>query len=107
MKTISKFNKLNLSYLFATSTSSFAADKVTFQLDWLPGGDKAPVMLAFNKDFFAEQDLDVTILGGKGSTDAITKIATGTADIGSADIVALLVAKANDNVPVKNHLLSI
>lgn len=81
--------------------SAFAADKVTFQLDWLPGGDKAPVYVAVQQGFFADEDLDVTILQGKGSTDAITKVATGTADIGSADIVALLVAKANDDVPVK------
>jgi len=102
MKTISKFNKLSLALsILCASASSLAADKVTFQLDWLPGGDKAPVYVGVQQGFFAEQDLDVTILGGKGSTDAITKIATGTADIGSADIVALLVAKANDNVPVK------
>jgi len=102
MKTISKFNKLSLALsMLCASASSFAADKVTFQLDLLPGGDKAPVYVGVQQGFFAEQDLDVTILGGKGSTDAITKIATGTADIGSADIVALLVAKANDNVPVK------
>ncbi|WP_158107727.1 ABC transporter substrate-binding protein [Vibrio furnissii] len=91
---------LSLSLAFA-SASSWATDKVTFQLDWLPGGDKAPVYVAVQQGFFAEQDLDVTILQGKGSTDAITKVATGTADIGSSDIVALLVAKANDNVPVK------
>ncbi|MDV6252428.1 ABC transporter substrate-binding protein [Vibrio sp. EA2] len=102
MKTISKLNKLALSLsLLCASGSSLAADKVTFQLDWLPGGDKAPVFVGVQQGFFAEEDLDVTILGGKGSTDAITKVATGTADIGSADIVALMVAKANDNVPVK------
>ena len=73
MKTISKFNKLSLSLsLLLTSASSFATDKVTFQLDWLPGGDKAPVYVGVQQGFFAEQDLDVTILGGKGSTDAIT-----------------------------------
>ncbi|WP_245228439.1 ABC transporter substrate-binding protein [Vibrio mytili] len=102
MKTISNINKLALSVsLLCTSASSLAADKVTFQLDWLPGGDKAPVFVGVQQGFFADEDLDVKILGGKGSTDAITKVATGTADIGSADIVALMVAKANDNVPVK------
>ncbi|MBO0214981.1 ABC transporter substrate-binding protein [Vibrio sp. Vb2880] len=103
MKTpISHLKTLTLSLSLAcASASSWAADKVTFQLDWLPGGDKAPVYVAVQQGFFAEQDLDVTILQGKGSTDAITKVATGTADIGSSDIVALLVAKANDNVPVK------
>ena len=103
MKTpISHLKTVTLSLSLAcASASSWAADKVTFQLDWLPGGDKAPVYVAVQQGFFAEQDLDVTILQGKGSTDAITKVATGTADIGSSDIVALLVAKANDNVPVK------
>ncbi|MGP8306948.1 ABC transporter substrate-binding protein [Vibrio sp. YIC-376] len=102
MKNISKLNKLALSLsLLCASGSSLAADKVTFQLDWLPGGDEAPVFVGVQQGFFAEEDLDVTILGGKGSTDAITKVATGTADIGYADIVALMVAKANDNVPVK------
>ncbi len=85
----------------ATSANVFAADKVTFQLDWLPGGDKAPVYVAVQQGFFAEEDLDVTIKQGKGSTDAITKVATGTADIGSSDLVSVLVAKANDDVPVK------
>ncbi|MGB5123242.1 MAG: ABC transporter substrate-binding protein, partial [Vibrio fluvialis] len=103
MKTaISKIKTLTLSLSLAcASASSWATDKVTFQLDWLPGGDKAPVYVGVQQGFFAAEDLDVTILGGKGSTDAITKVATGTADIGSSDIVALLVAKANDNVPVK------
>ncbi|ELM6622170.1 ABC transporter substrate-binding protein [Vibrio fluvialis] len=103
MKTaISKIKTLTLSLSLAcSSASSWATDKVTFQLDWLPGGDKAPVYVGVQQGFFAAEDLDVTILGGKGSTDAITKVATGTADIGSSDIVALLVAKANDNVPVK------
>ena len=85
----------------STSLNVMAADKVNFQLDWLPGGDKAPVYVAVQQGFFAEQDLDVTIRQGKGSTDAITKVATGTADIGSSDLVSLLVAKANDDVPVK------
>ena len=70
----------------STSVNVLAADKVNFQLDWLPGGDKAPVYVAVQQGFFAEQDLDVTIRQGKGSTDAITKVATGTADIGSSDL---------------------
>ena len=37
---------------------------------------------------------------GRGSTDAITKIATGQADIGSADIGALMAARAQDTVPI-------
>ena len=84
----------------ALTTFSMAADKVTFQLDWLPGGDKAPVYVGIQEGIFEAAGLDVTIAHGRGSTEAITKIATGTADVGLADLVALLVAKANDDVPV-------
>ena len=39
-----------------TSASAMAADQVTFQLDWLPGGDKAPVYVGIQEGFFAEED---------------------------------------------------
>lgn len=84
----------------AGSSIATAADKVVYQLDWLPGGDKAPVYVGIQQGFFAEEDLDVFIASGRGSTDAITKIATGQSDIGSADIGALMAAKAQDDVPV-------
>lgn len=84
------------------SQAALAADKVTYQLDWLPGGDKSPVYVGVQEGFFEEEGLEVSIASGRGSTDAITKIATGQADIGSADIGALMAAKAqDDSVPVK------
>jgi NitT/TauT family transport system substrate-binding protein len=82
------------------SSMAFATDKVTFQLDWLPGGDKAPVYVGIQEGFFAQQNIEVKIASGRGSTDAITKLATGQSDIGSADIGALMAAKARDDVPV-------
>jgi len=85
-----------------TSQAALAADEVTYQLDWLPGGDKAPVYVGVQEGFFEEEGLEVSIASGRGSTDAITKIATGQADIGSADIGALMAAKAqDDSLPVK------
>ncbi|MBJ7553859.1 ABC transporter substrate-binding protein [Marinomonas spartinae] len=81
-------------------TAAMAADHVTFQLDWLPGGDKAPVYVGIQEGFFRAENLDVKVATGRGSTDAITKIATGQADIGMADIGALMAAKAQDDVPV-------
>ncbi|TBR41818.1 ABC transporter substrate-binding protein [Marinomonas agarivorans] len=84
-----------------TASLSLAADKVNFQLDWLPGGDKSPIYVGIDQGFFAEVDIEVRINQGRGSTEAITRIATGTSDIGIADIVALLQARAADNVPVK------
>ncbi|MEH6686757.1 MAG: ABC transporter substrate-binding protein [Halopseudomonas sabulinigri] len=91
-----------LAMVIAMSASGMAAaaDEVTYQLDWLPGGDKAPVYTGIQQGFFAAEDLEVSIASGRGSTDAITKIATGQADIGSADIGALMAARAQDTVPV-------
>jgi NitT/TauT family transport system substrate-binding protein len=80
--------------------TAVAADKVRFQLDWLPGGDKAPVYVGIKKGFFEDADLDVTVASGRGSNDSISKLATGNADIGLSDLVALLMAKAQNDVPV-------
>lgn len=98
LKTLSKL--AFAAALVASSASSYALEKVVYQLDWLPGGDKAPVYVGKEKGFFKEQGIEVKIAQGRGSTDAITKMAAGHSDIGSADIVALLAAKANNNVPV-------
>jgi len=77
-----------------------AADKVVYQLDWLPGGDKAPIYVCIQKGFCADAGLDVTIEGGRGSSEAITKLSTGVSDIGSAGIGAVMSAKAGEDVPV-------
>jgi NitT/TauT family transport system substrate-binding protein len=78
-----------------------AADPVTFQLDWLPGGDKAPIYVCVHRGICAEHGLDVTINGGRGSSEAITFLATGRSDIGTGGIEALMAAVARDQVPVK------
>jgi NitT/TauT family transport system substrate-binding protein len=101
MKTAIKTTfRLSLLAGLIASTSVIAADKVTFQLDWLPGGDKAPVYVGIQQGFFADEDLEVKIASGRGSTDALTKMATGQSDIGSSDIGALMAARAQDDVPV-------
>ena len=86
--------------LTASSISSYAADKVTFQLDWLPGGDKAAIYICIEQGFCAKEGIEATIAGGRGSSEAITRLATGQADIGSAGISALMAAKAKGDVPV-------
>jgi NitT/TauT family transport system substrate-binding protein len=78
-----------------------AADKLTVQLDWLPGGDKSFVYAGLAEGFFAAEGLEVTVVPGRGSSDAITKIATGSADVGFGGISALMMAAAESGVPVK------
>jgi NitT/TauT family transport system substrate-binding protein len=89
------------SIILASSMPAKAIEKVTFQLDWLPAGDKAAVYVAKAKGLFAAEGLEVTLQSGRGSSDVVTKLATGTADMGTGGLAALLQAKAESNVPVK------
>ncbi|KKW67080.1 sulfonate/nitrate transporter [Lampropedia cohaerens] len=95
------FASLMLACASLAGAAAQAADKLTVQLDWLPGGDKAFVYSGIEQGFFEEEALDVTVLTGRGSSDAVTKIATGTADVGFAGISALMMAAAEGEVPVK------
>lgn len=100
MNTSNWLKTLVLGSTLSLAQSVLAADLVTYQLDWLPGGDKAPVYVGIQEGFFKQVGIEVKIASGRGSTDAITKMATGQSDIGSADIGALMAAKAQDSVPV-------
>lgn len=90
------------SLLLATSAgAALAADKLTVQLDWLPGGDKAFIYAGVQQGFFKDEGLDVRIVPGRGSADAVTKIATGSADVGFGGIAAVMMAAAEGKIPVK------
>src|SRR5690242_17093428 len=91
---------VGLSSLAVASGQALAADKVVFQLDWLPGGDKAPIYVCIHHGFCRDAGLDVTVASGRGSTEAISKLAAGSSDIGVSDIGALMAAKANEGVKV-------
>ncbi len=84
----------------ALAVPAQAADKLTYINDWLPGGDKAIPYYAKERGFFAKEGLDVTVQTARGSSEAITKIGTGAADVGSGGLAALLQAKAETGVPV-------
>ncbi|MFT3691195.1 ABC transporter substrate-binding protein [Paenirhodobacter sp.] len=76
------------------------AEDVTFLIDWLPSGDKAAVYYGVEKGYFKDAGLDVTIQSGRGSSDVVTKLATGAADIGTGGLSALLQARAESGAPV-------
>ena len=85
--------------------AAHAADAVKVQLDWLPGGDKSFVYAGVKQGFFAAEGLDVTIAPGRGSSDAVTKIGTGAADVGFGGISALMMASAESgqNMLCRRH----
>ncbi len=86
--------------LASVALPAMAMDRITFQLDWLPGGDKSAIYVCMHHGFCADAGIEVTLEPGRGSSEAITKLATGTSDIGLAGIEALMAARATENVPV-------
>jgi len=92
---------LNLAVSVGMTVVAQAAEKIVYMNDWLPGGDKALPFYAVQKGLFAKAGLDVTVQTARGSSEAITRIGTGTADVGSGGFTALLQARAEQNVPVK------
>jgi len=84
-----------------TALPAFASEKVVFMIDWLPAGDKAVPYLGVQAGLFAAEGLDVTIQSGRGSSDVVTKLGTGAADMGTGGLAALLQARAESPVPVK------
>ena len=82
------------------SQSAVAVD-VTFVTDFGFNGRHAYYYVALDKGYYKAAGLDVKIVRGQGSTDAIKQVAAGSAQIGFADSTAVIFAKANDNIPVK------
>ncbi|KMW59938.1 Hydroxymethylpyrimidine ABC transporter, substrate-binding component [Candidatus Rhodobacter oscarellae] len=70
--------------------SALAETKVPFALDWKFEGPSAPYFMAIDNGAFSGAGLDVEIAAGKGSLDAIPKVATGAFPIGFADINSLI-----------------
>lgn len=82
-------------------TSVKAQDKVTFVTDFGFNGRHSYFYVALEKGYFKDANLDVTIVRGQGSADAVKQVAAGTAQIGFADLAAVILARANDKIPVK------
>ncbi|MEL6963207.1 MAG: ABC transporter substrate-binding protein [Pseudomonadota bacterium] len=83
------------------ASSTYAQTQVPFALDWKFEGPSAAYFAAIDNGHFAEAGLEVEISPGKGSLDAIPKIATGAFPIGFADINSLVkFLDANPGAPV-------
>jgi NitT/TauT family transport system substrate-binding protein len=73
---------------------ALAADKVTLNLNWFYVGDHAPYFVALDKGWYGEENIEPTILTGKGSADVVKRVDVGSADIGIVDTGVLIVARA-------------
>jgi len=69
---------------------------IKFQLDWRFEGPSAFFLLPVAQGQFKAEKLDVTIDAGNGSGNAVNRVASGTYDMGFADLAALMEFHANN-----------
>ncbi|MBI3434675.1 MAG: ABC transporter substrate-binding protein, partial [Proteobacteria bacterium] len=70
--------------------------------DWKFEGPAAPFVVAVDKGYYKAEGLDVTIDTGAGSLEPITRVASGTYNMGFADINSVIKFRdANPGTPIK------
>jgi NitT/TauT family transport system substrate-binding protein len=77
------------------------AESVTFITDFGVNGRHAYYYVALDRGYYKDAGLDVSIVRGSGSADAIRKVGAGVAQIGFADAGSLVLARGNDSLPVR------
>ena len=84
------FRSLAAAAALTVSIAAQADTSMPFALDWKFEGPAAPYFVAVDKGYFSDAGLSVEVSPGKGSLDAIPKVATGAFPIGMADINSLV-----------------
>ncbi|MEZ5645051.1 MAG: ABC transporter substrate-binding protein [Burkholderiaceae bacterium] len=89
---------LRTAAMLAAASFGFAHAEtaIKFQLDWRFEGPAALFLYPAAKGHFKEAGLDVTIDSGNGSGGTVTRVASGTYDMGFADMAALMEFHANN-----------
>ncbi len=67
-----------------------AETSIKFANDWKWEGPAAPLLLAWDTGLYKAEGLDVQMDTGKGSLDAIPRVASGTYQMGNSDINSLI-----------------
>jgi NitT/TauT family transport system substrate-binding protein len=64
--------------------------RIAYSNDWRWEGPAAPFLLALDRGYYEEEGLDVSMDTGQGSLEAIPRVASGTYQMGFADINSLI-----------------
>jgi len=67
--------------LLLLAPSALAADRLTVILDWFVNPDHGPLIIAREKGFFAQQDLEVELIAPADPNDPPKLVAAGEADL--------------------------
>ena len=87
---------LALSLALALGSAQAQNTPIKFQLDWRFEGPAALFLLPAAKGYFKDAKLDVTVDAGNGSGGAVQRVASGSYDMGFADLAALMEFQANN-----------
>lgn len=82
--------------LFAALPLRAQETPIKFQLDWRFEGPAALFLMPAAKGHFKAEKLNVTIDAGNGSGGTVTRVASGSYDMGFADLAALMEFHANN-----------
>ena len=94
----------------ATDTNTEAGDnatqeqplkQATLMLNWVPYGEHAPFYYGFEKGYFADAGIDLTIQPGGGSGKTVQAVGSNQVTFGYADTPALIKG-VNSGIPVKS-----
>lgn len=91
-----QFLQVTAALAVATLGQAHAQTPLKFQLDWRFEGPSALFVQPAAKGYFKQAGLDVTIDAGNGSSGTVTRVASGSYDIGLADVAALMEFHANN-----------
>ena len=90
----------------ALGTGPAAAQKITFTLNWVAGGDHAPYFYAQKQGLYKQAGLDVNFETGRGSAMSAQKVGAGQSQLGLSDMANVLLfrGKGADNVGLDERL---
>ena len=90
--------------LVAFGASPAAAQKITFTLNWVAGGDHAPYFYAQKMDLYKQAGLDIDFETGRGSAASAQKVGAGQSQLGLSDMAGILLfrGKGLDAVGLMN-----
>jgi NitT/TauT family transport system substrate-binding protein len=88
----------------AFGISPAAAQKLTFTLNWVAGGDHAPYFYAQKMGWYKQAGIDVDFETGRGSAASAQKVGAGASQLGLSDMAGVLLfrGKSLDLVGVMN-----